>query len=432
VRKSTRDRFVLPILLPVGILAIIAAVLYGFSRILLAVSHSAATATALVVALAIVVVASVVAGRQIVRLSSLAGMVGAVAGVAMLAGGVAIASLGTEGEGGGEGPGAAIEVVAVNLAFQPTSLTVPAGKPFQIVLINQDAGVQHNVQIFENPDLSGTPLFSGDLVTGPGEITYDVPALDAGTYAFNCVVHPAMIGTIEAVEGGGQGGGEGGGVGGGGPSIAVAAQNIQFDTDTIELPADTASTIVFDNRDPGVQHNIAIYEDDTLATPLFEGELITGPTTIEYQIPPLPAGEYFFHCVVHPSMSGKVIVGGGGGGGEPSATATAAPTPSGSASEPTPSGDVTTTVSAQGVKFDTAEIVLAAGQPSTIHFVNDDAGIQHNIVIAKDEGFSQTLFTGDLVTGVGEAMYEIPALEAGRYFFHCAIHPSMNGIVTVA
>jgi hypothetical protein len=55
VRRTTRDRFVLPIALPVGILAIVAAVLYGFSRILLEISHTAATATALVVALAIVV-----------------------------------------------------------------------------------------------------------------------------------------------------------------------------------------------------------------------------------------------------------------------------------------------------------------------------------------------------------------------------------------
>ena len=44
MKKTTRDRFVLPILLPVGILAVGAAVLYGFSRILLAISHDAATA----------------------------------------------------------------------------------------------------------------------------------------------------------------------------------------------------------------------------------------------------------------------------------------------------------------------------------------------------------------------------------------------------
>ncbi|OFW77571.1 MAG: hypothetical protein A2Z48_08965, partial [Actinobacteria bacterium RBG_19FT_COMBO_70_19] len=254
MKRTTRDRLVLPIALPVGILVIIVAALWGFSRILLAISHDAATATALLVALAIVVAAAVVAGRQYVRLSSLAGMVGAVTGVAMLAGGVAIASLGAGGEGGeGGGPAEAIRVVAINLAFQQTALTVPAGEPFQIVLDNQDPGVQHNIQVFPGEDFSATPLFSGELITGPSKITYEVPALDPGTYAFNCLVHPTMTGTIEAVEGGGAGGG------GGGPAIQMAAENIAFDTDTIELPADTASTIVFDNRDAGVQHNIAIY-----------------------------------------------------------------------------------------------------------------------------------------------------------------------------
>jgi len=104
VKKQTRDRLVLPILLPVGILVVIVAALYGFSRILLSISHNAATATALAVALAIVVVSAIVAGRRIVRPSSFAGLVGAVTGVAMIAGGIALATVDTEGEGGqGEG-----------------------------------------------------------------------------------------------------------------------------------------------------------------------------------------------------------------------------------------------------------------------------------------------------------------------------------------
>ncbi len=426
MKRTTRDRFVLPIALPVGILVIIVAVLYGFSRILLAVSHNAATATALLVALTIVVVAAIVAGRRYVRLSSLAGMVGAVAGVAMVAGGVAVASLGAGEEGGeGEGPSQAITIVAVNLAFEPTSVTVPAGQPFQIVLDNQDAGVQHNIQIFPGAEVSGTPTFQGELITGPAQVTYDVPALEPGTYAFNCVVHPNMTGTIEAVEGGGGGGG-----GGGGPSIQVAAQNIAFDTDTIELPADTPATIVFDNRDAGVQHNIAIFEDDTLATVLFKGDLVTGPDTIEYQIPPLPPGEYYFHCDVHPNMSGVVVVGGGGGGGgdgggEPTQTGPVTGPTGGGAGEPA------ATVTAQGIAFDTAEIALPAGQPTTIHFVNQDAGVQHDISITTDETKAESLFDGELITGPAEADYQVPALDPGTYYFYCVVHPNMNGVITV-
>jgi plastocyanin len=252
-----------------------------------------------------------------------------------------------------------------------------------------------------------------------------VPALEAGSYPFNCLVHPTMVGTIEAVEGGGGGGG-------GGPSVTVAAQNIAFDTETIELPADTPATIVFENRDAGVQHNIAIYEDDTLATTLFEGELVTGPATVEYQIPPLPPGEYFFHCVVHPNMSGTVIVGGGGPGAiETSIPFTPSPVDT-SPSAPTPSGGVATVVTAQGIAFDTAEIVLPASQAARIHFVNNDAGVQHNLVISGDESLAEQFFNGDLVMGVGEADYVIPPLEPGTYYFACVVHPNMNGVVTVA
>jgi plastocyanin len=426
VRKQTRDRLVLPILLPVGILVVILVALFGFSRILLSISHNAATVTALAVAMAIVVVSAVVAARRYVRPSSLAGLVGAVTGVAMIAGGLALATAGTEGEGGEAGVGTSVQIVAVNIAFQQTSITVPAGEPFQIVFDNQDAGVQHNVQIFDNPDFAGTPVFAGDIITGPAQITYDVPALEPGTYPFDCVVHPNMQGTIEAVEGGGEGGGEGGAAGAGGPTIAVAAQDIAFDTDTIELPADTPATIAFDNRDAGVQHNIAIYEDETLSTVLFQGELITGPATVEYQIPPLPEGEYYFHCDVHPNMKGTVIVSGGGGGsgGTPPDAGTTGPTGGGG-------GEATTQVTARGIAFDTAEIVLPAGQESTITFVNEDAGIQHNIAIATDSSLSDILFDGQVVTGPTTVTYTVPPLEPGTYYFYCVVHPNMNGVVTV-
>jgi plastocyanin len=88
----------------------------------------------------------------------------------------------------------------------------------------------------------------------------------------------------------------------------VTAANIAFDTSTIELPAGEAATITFVNEDVGIQHNIAIYEDDTLAVELFGGELITGPAEVDYEIPALEAGEYYFLCIVHPNMSGTVVV----------------------------------------------------------------------------------------------------------------------------
>ena len=207
-----------------------------------------------------------------------------------------------------------VTVVAEGIAFTDGNcIEAVAGEPFTIEFDNRDEGTQHNIEIFTGPDPSGDTVFEGDLVTGPDQVPYDVPALDAGEVAFNCVVHPTtMVGSVQVSEGGGgQGGGGGGGQGGGGgtTTTTVTAANIAFDTSTIDLPAGEPSTINFVNEDSGVQHNIAIYPSaDDLANPLFRGEVITGPDEIDYAIDPLEAGEYYFHCDIHPTMSGTVSV----------------------------------------------------------------------------------------------------------------------------
>ena len=232
MRPVLRDRLVMPLLLPLGILAVIALVLFGFSRILLSITPTAATVTAIVVAGGIVVTASMAAGRKQVRLSTLGAMLVVTAGVAMLAGGIALAVTGAAEEepGGGERP--VVAIAAFNIAFEPTSVTVPAGGAFTIRFHNQDAGIQHNVEIFDDPEFAGTPLFAGDVITGVREVDYAVDPIEAGAYVFRCIVHPNMTGEMQAEE---SGPGE---PGPGGPSAGptVVAQDIEFDTSTIELP----------------------------------------------------------------------------------------------------------------------------------------------------------------------------------------------------
>jgi len=306
----------MPILLPLGILAVMAAALFGFSRILLSLTPTAATVTAIVVATGVVVTASVAAGRKQVRLSTLGAMLGVTAGVAMLAGGVALAVVGgTEEEPGGGGQKPVVTLAAANIAFEPTSLTVPAAEAFTLRFHNEDANTQHNVQIFDDPEFGGTPLFSGALITGVRQTDYEVDPLEAGAYFFRCEVHPTtMTGKIQAAPSGPGGPGE---TGPGGPGgVTVAAQNIAFDTSTIRLEP-VPTTITFENRDAGVQHNIAIYSDSSLADDLFTGELVTGPTTVDYAVPALAPGEHYFQCDVHPNMSGSVVVSDAGGGGGP-------------------------------------------------------------------------------------------------------------------
>jgi plastocyanin len=93
----------------------------------------------------------------------------------------------------GAAGGTVIDLTAQNIAFQQTSLSAPANTPFTIHFDNQDTSTIHNVVI---KDSSGAEKFSGDLITGPAQADYQVPALPAGTYTFVCAVHANMTGTL--------------------------------------------------------------------------------------------------------------------------------------------------------------------------------------------------------------------------------------------
>ena len=97
----------------------------------------------------------------------------------------------------GASPAATADVTisALNIAFEQASVDAPAGKAFSLLFDNKDASVPHDVWI---KDASGTVVFQGAIITGPGQTTYNVPALAAGTYTFTCSVHANMTGTLVA------------------------------------------------------------------------------------------------------------------------------------------------------------------------------------------------------------------------------------------
>jgi plastocyanin len=89
--------------------------------------------------------------------------------------------------------------------------------------------------------------------------------------------------------------------------LTVVSDNLDFDTDLIELST-AGARIHYLNQDTQ-PHNIAIYPDDeSFDEPLFRGEIIDGGEEIVYEVPPMDAGEYYFHCDVHPMMDGTVVV----------------------------------------------------------------------------------------------------------------------------
>ena len=118
----------------------------------------------------------------------------AVAAVAMLAAcGGSSASPGTV-----DPADADVTITSVDMAFEQTTVTVAAGEPFTIALVNEDA-VPHNVAIYTDSSASDD-LFIGDEYATEETIVYDVPPLEPGEYFFRCDLHPEMTGTL-IVEG---------------------------------------------------------------------------------------------------------------------------------------------------------------------------------------------------------------------------------------
>ena len=107
------------------------------------------------------------------------------------------ASAGAGSAAASAAPGAAVtlQLTASGIAYDKTELAASANTPFQIDFTNDDAGIPHNVSIHAG-SATGTEVFKGEIFTGTGARTYDVPALPAGTYTFVCSVHPNMVGTL--------------------------------------------------------------------------------------------------------------------------------------------------------------------------------------------------------------------------------------------
>lgn len=97
---------------------------------------------------------------------------------------------------GAEGGSTMLTIVAESNRFDKDELRAPANTEVTLELENKDAGVLHNVSIYESSDVSET-IYQGELFTGEATQTYTFETPDAGEYFFRCDVHPdTMTGTF--------------------------------------------------------------------------------------------------------------------------------------------------------------------------------------------------------------------------------------------
>ena len=92
-----------------------------------------------------------------------------------------------------------ITMGADNLEFSAPCMVANAGEAFTIHFENNESQV-HNVSLYTDSS-KATEIQRGETITGPdAAIDYEVEAMEAGEYCFDCFVHPAMNGTLFVVE----------------------------------------------------------------------------------------------------------------------------------------------------------------------------------------------------------------------------------------
>ena len=89
------------------------------------------------------------------------------------------------------GGGTKIVLIAINLQWDKTELSAPAGS-ITFEIDNQDPGQPHNLHIWKGTDVSGEDMGMTQLNVGPSKDTLDV-TLEKAEYFYQCDVHPTTM-----------------------------------------------------------------------------------------------------------------------------------------------------------------------------------------------------------------------------------------------
>jgi plastocyanin len=96
-------------------------------------------------------------------------------------------------------------------------------------------------------------------------------------------------------------------------AATLIAKNIQWDLKQLLFQANAKITVTVDNQDSalGVPHDFGLFTNAarTADKEIFKPAKDTAPgEKVDYVIPALKAGTYYFQCDIHPSMNGTATV----------------------------------------------------------------------------------------------------------------------------
>lgn len=90
----------------------------------------------------------------------------------------------------------AVTLVAHNLSFDAGGVRAPA-ETLTLTIDNRDGGTPHNLHVFRGSDNTGESIGDTAIENGPATTSLEA-RLAAGTYFFQCDVHPSMHGSLIA------------------------------------------------------------------------------------------------------------------------------------------------------------------------------------------------------------------------------------------
>jgi plastocyanin len=86
-----------------------------------------------------------------------------------------------------------INLTAQNMAFDKSTITVPAGAIVTINFNNKDS-ITHNFSVYTDSSATPPAIYQGQIITGPKTTTYTFTApTTPGTYFFRYDIHPALM-----------------------------------------------------------------------------------------------------------------------------------------------------------------------------------------------------------------------------------------------
>jgi plastocyanin len=86
--------------------------------------------------------------------------------------------------------------------------------------------------------------------------------------------------------------------------FTIVGKNIAFSPDKLTIPVGKEVTIIFDNRDNAVPHNIHFKTPQAVKSELTEGKTSGVKDRLKLKVD--EAGTYDFLCDVHPTMKGEL------------------------------------------------------------------------------------------------------------------------------